>query len=113
VRYAWPGNVRELEHVIERAVIVGQHPVITPADLPAAIRGARPSDTSAFVIPPNHTLAEIEKLAILQALERTRWNKRAAATSLGMYRPTFYNKLRKYKLYEPRPRALKNTEPGG
>jgi transcriptional regulator of acetoin/glycerol metabolism len=63
------------------------------------------------VIPPHHTLAEIEKMAILQALERTRWNKRAAANSLGMYRPTFYNKLRKYKIYEPRPRTPKNAEP--
>jgi DNA-binding NtrC family response regulator len=109
-RYPWPGNVRELEHVIERAVIVGQSDVITPADLPAALREAKPAE-GAFVIPPHHTLAEIEKMAILQALERTRWNKRAAATSLGMYRPTFYNKLRKYKIYEPRPRTPKNTEP--
>ena len=111
VRYSWPGNVRELEHVVERAVIVGQTEQITAEDLPPTIREAKPTENTTFMIPPHHTLAEIEKMAILQALERTRWNKRAAANSLGMYRPTFYNKLRKYKIYEPRPRAPKNTEP--
>jgi DNA-binding NtrC family response regulator len=37
-------------------------------------------------------------LAILETLERTRWNKRKAASILGVYRPTLYNKLKKYKL---------------
>jgi DNA-binding NtrC family response regulator len=53
-----------------------------------------------FSIPPHHTLAEIEKLAILQTLERTRWNKRKAATILGVYRPTLYSKLKKHNLTE-------------
>jgi transposase len=46
------------------------------------------------------TLAEIERQAILQTLERTNGNKRAAASILGVYRPTLYGKLRKYKLGE-------------
>ncbi len=37
-RHDWPGNVRELENVIERAVSLGQGPLITPDDLPSAIR---------------------------------------------------------------------------
>ena len=41
---------------------------------------------------------EIEKLAILQTLERTRGNKRKAASILGVYRPTLYSKLKKYNL---------------
>jgi transposase len=45
-------------------------------------------------------LAEIERQAILQTLERTNGNKRAAASILGVYRPTLYGKLRKYKLGE-------------
>ena len=32
-RYSWPGNVRELEHVIERAIALTPHPIITPEDL--------------------------------------------------------------------------------
>jgi DNA-binding NtrC family response regulator len=98
-RYRWPGNVRELEHVVERAVIVTEGRLIAPADLPPVVRDhdAAPA-IQTFTIPPHHTLAEIEKLAILQTLERTSWNKRRAASILGVYRPTLYNKLRKHNL---------------
>ncbi len=99
LRYRWPGNVRELEHVIERAVIVAEGTDITLDDLPPTIRDAeRLPNQTGFVIPPHHTLEEIEKLAILQTLERTRGNKRKAASILGVYRPTLYNKLKKYNL---------------
>ena len=46
---------------------------------------------------------QIERLAILQTLERTRGNKRAAAAMLGIHRPTLYNKLRKYGLWRAEP----------
>jgi len=99
LRYRWPGNVRELEHVIERAVIVAEGTQVTVDDLPSEVREAeRFPAQSGFIIPPHHTLEEIEKLAILETLERTRWNKRKAASILGVYRPTLYNKLKKYKL---------------
>ena len=99
-RYRWPGNVRELEHAIERAVIVATSQVISVGDLPPSVvadQSAPPSDVR-FLIPPHHTMEEIERLAIIQTLERTHGNKRAAASILGMYRPTLYSKLRKYKL---------------
>lgn len=103
-RYRWPGNVRELEHVIERAVIVATGPSIMPADLPAAVRDPEPGlETGEFFIPPHHTLEEIERLAIVQTLERTHGNKRAAASILGVYRPTLYSKLRKYRLLDQAP----------
>jgi len=41
------------------------------------------------------TLAEIEKMAILQTLQRTNWNKQEAAQILGLYRPTLYSKMKK------------------
>ena len=98
-RYRWPGNVRELEHAIERAVIVATGTLLTPADLPSVVHEAHGTAPSAtFSIPPHHTLEEIERLAIIQTLERTRGNKRAAASILGVYRPTLYSKLRKYKI---------------
>jgi DNA-binding NtrC family response regulator len=101
LRYRWPGNVRELEHVIERAVIVAEGPQIMMDDLSPVVKNAeRQASSSTFTIPPHHTLAEIEKLAILQTLERTSWNKRKAAHILGVYRPTLYSKLRKYHLTE-------------
>ncbi len=49
---------------------------------------------------------EIEKLAIVQTLERTRGNKRKAASILGVYRPTLYNKLKKYHLMETHDRPV-------
>jgi DNA-binding NtrC family response regulator len=106
--------VRELEHVIERAVIVAESADITLDDLPASIQDAeRVPSQSGFVIPPHHTLEEIEKLAILQTLERTRGNKRKAASILGVYRPTLYNKLKKYNLMETRdPKAVPQPSAG-
>ena len=59
------------------------------------------------VVPPEALDAEIEKLAILQTLERTRGNKRKAASILGVYRPTLYNKLKKYNLLETSERTPK------
>ena len=115
LRYRWPGNVRELEHVVERAVIVAEGTDVTLDDLPPTIRDAeRLPNQSGFVIPPHHTLEEIEKLAILQTLERTRGNKRKAASILGVYRPTLYNKLKKYNLMETidrTPRAVAPAPP--
>jgi DNA-binding NtrC family response regulator len=70
----------------------------TFANLVARSDAMPPTAAGTFTIPPHHTLAEIEKLAILQTLERTRWNKRKAANILGVYRPTLYSKLRKYHL---------------
>jgi DNA-binding NtrC family response regulator len=100
VEYAWPGNVRELEHVMERAVIVAETTEITREDLTPLVRrdDHLHPQSGGFAIPPHYTLAEIEKLAIVQTLERTRWNKRKAASILGVYRPTLYHKLKKYNL---------------
>src|SRR6266851_3654594 len=82
IRNRWPGNVRELENAIERAVLVAKGTEIAVADLPESIRDESPGSTD-FVIPPHRTLAEIEKMAILQTLQRTNWNKQEAAQILG------------------------------
>jgi NtrC-family two-component system response regulator AlgB len=112
LRHSWPGNVRELEHVVERAVIVAEGPEIVLNDLPDIMDqpalGQMPTADHAQL-----TLAEIERQAILQTLERTNGNKRAAASILGVYRPTLYGKLRKYKLgeYSATPKAKKTRAP--
>jgi len=97
-QHDWPGNVRELEHAIERAVILSRDTEIKPADLPAFGR-TREIKASGSGIPRGCTLEEVERLAILQTLELTGWNKRATADILGIHRPTLYNKLRKYRLW--------------
>jgi DNA-binding NtrC family response regulator len=100
LRYGWPGNVRELEHVLERSVIVSTGTEITLQDLPEIFQEPHTSPAAHGAILGQLTLAETERMAILQALERTNGNKRAAASILGVYRPTLYGKLRKYKLGE-------------
>ena len=60
IRHRWPGNVRELENVIERGVLVSKGHDITVVDLPETMREVA-TVPSEFVIPPNRTLAEIEK----------------------------------------------------
>jgi DNA-binding NtrC family response regulator len=103
MQHQWPGNVRELENALERAVLVCKTDEIKPSDLPPALgQRAAPSD---FPVPPRRTLAEIEKMVIVQTLRRTNWNKREAAQILGLYRPTLYSKMRKHAIADERPRA--------
>jgi DNA-binding NtrC family response regulator len=115
--HEWRGNVRELEHAIERAVIVARSSRLTLDELPECFhpsysppRGASRDGTG-----PILPLAELERLAIVRALEHTRGNKRAAAALLGIYRPTLYSKLRKYGIMESAasardPRALASCD---
>jgi len=97
IRNRWPGNVRELENAIERAVLVAKGTEIAVTDLPESIREESTAATD-FVIPQHRTLAEIEKMAILQTLQRTNWNKQEAAQILGLYRPTLYSKMKKHDI---------------
>src|SRR5512143_58816 len=99
IRHRWPGNVRELENIIERGVLVSKGSEITVNDLPESLRTEN-ATTTEFVIPPHRTLAEIEKMAILQTLQRTNWNKQEAAQILGLYRPTLYSKMKKHEIQD-------------
>ncbi|MEO7157998.1 MAG: sigma 54-interacting transcriptional regulator, partial [Vicinamibacterales bacterium] len=101
IRFRWPGNVRELENAIERAVLVAKSADVQPQDLPDSIRGDAVAE-DAFTVPPHHTLAEIERMAVLQTLQRTNWNKQEAAQILGLYRPTLYSKIKKHHIQDPR-----------
>lgn len=99
IRNRWPGNVRELENAIERGVLVTKGNEIQPGDLPESLR--EESNLPAEFVFPNHwTLAEIEKMAIVQTLQRTNWNKQEAAAILGLYRPTLYSKMKKHEIHD-------------
>ena len=97
--YAWPGNVRELENVIERAVVLAQGATVTVRDLSLEEQQSPlVSDTrDAFVLPANATLAEIEREAILQALQRNQGNREATARQLAIGPATLYRKCKAYK----------------
>ncbi len=105
MQHRWPGNVRELENVIERGVLVARGQELQPEDLPDSITASVSAVTTPQdVLPATATLAEIERMAILQALQRTNWNKQEAAQLLGLYRPTLYSKMKKHGITSP-PRA--------
>jgi DNA-binding NtrC family response regulator len=93
VRYDWPGNIRQLESVIERAVLFCSGTELLPGCLPEEFQTRLTS--SKFVIPPLLPMAEIEREAIMQTLERTAGNVKKTAQILRFPRPTFYRKLKK------------------
>jgi DNA-binding NtrC family response regulator len=100
LQYDWPGNVRELENCIARAVALGDHQVIEPADLPPAIRGAQDSGASAPVPSELSTtaLADLERLTILRVFEQAGGDKAIAGKMLGISRATLYRRLKRYNI---------------
>jgi DNA-binding NtrC family response regulator len=111
--YSWPGNVRELEHTVQNMVAMNSGPWFGMSDLPSNVlqkkiereiqKGESPAaEPSLFqgvvaldsVVP----LTEIEKRAILQAIEITKGDRSLAADLLGIGRTTLYRKLKSYGL---------------
>jgi DNA-binding NtrC family response regulator len=96
VAHAWPGNVRELRNVIERATIVARAGWIEPRHLSPYLQMLHGGSTPSLVLPAGTTLADAERLLILQTLERVSNNKAEAARQLGLDVKTIRNKLRVY-----------------
>jgi len=101
--YFWPGNVRELQHRIERAFVLSEaNEEIRAEDLAMPSRIAlAPIPTSASVasfpdVKELVPLAEIERRAVLDAVQETRGDKLAAARLLQIGKSTLYRKLKEY-----------------
>jgi two-component system response regulator PilR (NtrC family) len=82
--YAFPGNVRELENILERAITLSTSGEVRSGDIQL-----RPTPAAASTGQTNGNalgdhLEDIERDAIIKALEQTRYNKTAAAKVLGM-----------------------------
>jgi Nif-specific regulatory protein len=110
LRYPWPGNVRELENAMERTAILAQNDVIAVNDLPPHIVAGTPLG-GAPALPQTLTLAEVERLHILQMLERFGWSHSRAAEALGIGRTSLWRKLKEYRI-EERIRQGDSTPPG-
>ncbi|WP_223500094.1 sigma-54-dependent Fis family transcriptional regulator [Pseudomonas sp. BF-R-24] len=93
--FAWPGNVRQLRNVLRTLAALCEDGRIGLEDLPAMIRQAQPV-VSTIEETSEHPLEDAERLALLTALEQTRWHMTHTAEQLGVSRNTLYRKLRKH-----------------
>jgi DNA-binding NtrC family response regulator len=111
--YDWPGNVRELQNSIDRMTAVNSGPLLHTMDLPSAVQFSIDADrsktpvmaaaaTGDTVVP----LDQVERSAILSALEKTKGDRAAAAHFLGIGRTTLYRKLRGYGIMPSAPAAV-------
>src|SRR3990172_470949 len=84
--YVYPGNVRELENILERAMALCEAGEITSKDLNLPDTNINNTDEAPKEsgVKLEDYLVDIEKKAILDALEKTRWNKTKAASLLGI-----------------------------
>jgi DNA-binding NtrC family response regulator len=104
MEYEWPGNVRELENIIERMIILSDHEMITPEDLPEKIQTLPEMDRpKRFEIPGEGVsletaLSQFEKQLILDALNKTGWVKNKAAQLLHLNRTTLIEKIKRQNL---------------
>jgi DNA-binding NtrC family response regulator len=105
--WSWPGNVRALRHAVERAVILSENSLLTMADFPPAQPPAKTAGSSAATGPastlpastlPTSTLDEVEKAAIIRALDKHQKNVSRAAEALGLTRASLYRRMEKYGL---------------
>jgi len=97
-RYAWPGNVRELEHVIERAVIITEGPVLQIVDYFQTPRAANAIESSP------KDMAAMEREHILRVLRETNWiigGPRGAASILNIHPSTLRFRIKKLGIQRP------------
>ncbi|MFQ5631623.1 MAG: sigma-54-dependent transcriptional regulator [bacterium] len=100
LHYDWPGNVRELENVIERAAILAENDLIAPENLPKLrpeveisyipYQPAKQGDTESLI--------EMEKKAIITALEKYKGNQTATAKALEIPRHVLIYRMKKFGL---------------
>lgn len=98
--HTWPGNVRELRNVLERTVALTDKQRLTGKDfctiLPKVAAKIDMHDVSLRSL--EERVSELERNAILEALELTSGKRAPAARLLGISRASFYDKLAKYHI---------------
>ena len=94
--HPWSGNVRELKNAVESAVIMATTSRLTTASLNLTQPGER--IPAGIIIPPQMTLAKIERQALLQSLERHTGSRNLAAEELGLSTRTIQRKIKEYDL---------------
>ena len=94
--YPFPGNVRELRNAIQRALVLAETGEITINDLPPQMRNVEQHTSGDSLDFSDLSLEDIERRAILQALERHDGNQTRAAKSLDIPRHVLIYRMKKY-----------------
>lgn len=105
LEYGWPGNIRELENTIEYLVSIADGKIIEQRHIPQRIliAGKTAQPGSPVQAQPTRllTIAELEKRAILSAIEQfglTMRGKAQLTQVLGISKATLYRKLKQYNI---------------
>lgn len=96
--HSWPGNVRELYNTLQRAFILGDDELDLRGATDYSAELAEAGDVDAAVtFRAGMTLAEVERVVIIETLRRCKGNKTRAAAVLGISLKTLYNRLNEYR----------------
>lgn len=103
VNYDWPGNIRELQNIIERAVTLSKSEIINVDELPLPVEeftvlAGEPLEDQkrkSFIVT---TLAEQEKNAIIEAMNKYGGNQTKVSQVLGISTTTLWRKIKKYRI---------------
>ncbi len=97
-QHGFPGNVRELENLLERACVLTDEVELDLADLGDPVRSVALADARPAGDEEEAGAVECERERVLETLERLRWNRSAAARSLGLTLRQLRYRLHKWGL---------------
>jgi len=104
--YSWPGNIRELENVVTQSVLYTRGNILLGDTVAAVLNQSQSKQSvnakSAVTQPEDNSdiisLIELEKHAIVRAVQVMNGNLSAAARKLGISRVTLWRKMEKFKI---------------
>lgn len=98
MNYHWPGNVRELENMIERTIILNNKPILQAEDFSFDSSKSGKQCLNKKINRGNFSLAEAERILILECLESCSGNQKLSADMLGISTTTLWRKLKSYNI---------------
>lgn len=102
-RYRWPGNVRELRNTVERSILSCRGDTVDVGDLPGAVTASEPVARSTELAARgardiDSYLADVERQAILEALEQSNGVQAHAARRLGISERSLWHRIKKLNI---------------